>query len=295
MNTLISLRGDDGRYYFMRPDLSKHLPWDSTDVRITADGTEIAAPERGWDRYGRGWITVDFDPAEITLHWRSAVQVVGWRLVDLAYASERTPAELSTDDFADLPEQVRESGIYGPVRKPGEDHSATFTADQWVRYDGSPAPDDGHKWVAKLEHHLTHHPGIHHLFPGHLAGFRETAKKHLERRPGIQYVFDKHSYLEIVFALRYTPPKTRWRPKILASGRKSSSRREEVEDRVTKHVNIPITDQIAGVNRAAAVAEWERRLAELDALADEISTVRACSHCDGAGVVTGDVRKAATS
>lgn len=283
--TLLMLRGGDGRYYYLKPDIAEAPSW-GPKVEWLADGQPVELFNASNPNTPALWLASTDEVAEFTARWSARPTRIGWKLTDPSIATDKLPAEPTSEQFDELPESLRESGLYEGVYAPGEQFERRFVAADWTRYDGEPAPADGLVWTASLPHSLGGHPELAHLFPGHLGGFRVAAIARLKRYPHLKYVFDKVSILEVTVELQYDVPRTRWRPVYLRSGRKSS-KREQVTEKYTKQMTLPIGDRITGGNRAAAVVEWDRRMAELDGFATETAQVRACSHCDGRGVVVG--------
>lgn len=154
----------------------------------------------------------------------------------------------------------------------------------WMFLEGAPPPDDYYIWHGSLPSELRYAPEYLHLFPGHLEGFREAAQAALGELPGVQAYAAGNEPAISVYAHVQLPPLSpiAWEK----PNRPAVRRRKNAASRapVTRSLLIPAPKGIEGENRAAAVEEWERRMASI---VDYVRAIIAdvCPACEGRGFI----------
>ena len=207
--------------------------------------------------------------------------------------SAKYPLELSDEDYdqrRNLDDDERVFALYSAVREPGKP-AATEIEGPWLRLDGEPPPRDGRSWVASLPSELFQRREYLHLFPGYMPGFRDAMQQVIKSLPGVRFCLDSRTSggsLEVTIEVPFDKPQSEFRPRRNLDGSVSRSRKgRTVPVMATRCLVIHVPYRIDAANRAAALAEWERREAEIrQAVAD--ASIAACSACMGHGyVITG--------
>jgi hypothetical protein len=138
-------------------------------------------------------------PGDRLAHYARTVDVVDEEtypptLTPDEYHAKIKPAYPDEDDEDVLivPADDRVRALYTPVYEPTPPTRKPLEHDEWLVLTGAPAPKDGLAWTAALPHMLREHGEYRHLFPGHLAGFREALAARLNEIPGVNAYGSSH-------------------------------------------------------------------------------------------------------
>jgi hypothetical protein len=291
----IALTNGDATFYLL-PRNPFPDRWRADATWSTADGT-LALHRKAVTVFGRDdWHRAAGTPQPVTASRPGRSVKVGYELRNPAAVSEAFPLTRTTLD--DLDDDTA-TALYRTVHEAAEPETVTFTVEAMKVIDGAavPAPEDGLTWVANITDELQHHPEIHHLFPGHLSGFREAVVGAIKAQPfmrgGPSGLLDRAEARTdrdkpgMVLANRSVPYEPR-QTRTVYDERRSRRRpvaREVVE---TKRLSIAlqVPDLIAGKTRAEAVERWHSTVAEILAEVEEALTPAPCWHCQGTGVVS---------
>jgi hypothetical protein len=278
------LHHDGTWFYFLGETASGYM-----GAEVLADGQPMTPCER------RGWYSADHEASVIEIRKRRAPLVTGYLVRDPATVSGKFPQSMTRDEAAGLDSDLL-SQLYSRVTE--EQAPETVLAEgPWLRLEGEPAQGDSHagrSWCSELPFELRHRPEFLHLFPGYFTGFREHMKQVAEKLPRVRYAFDRSvhhqqaSDLEVTLEIPFDKPATEYQPARNLDGTVSRSRKGRmVPVMATRKLEFAVPYRIDGRNRAEAVAEWDRREAELIGAVTSAGTA-ACSACGGHGYVTAD-------
>ncbi|NEA22641.1 hypothetical protein [Actinomadura bangladeshensis] len=238
-----------------------------------------------------GWWATDHEAATITVRRSVPPATTGYRLRDDSAASTKFPAALTPDEWENH-DADRDLlwDLYTTVTEPQPDVVIAIDG-PWLRLDGTPPPDDDSRtWVPRLPDALRNRPEYHHLFPGHMPGFRDHIKRLAERHRHVEHVFTDYQGrrgLTVILKVPFDQPVTEYRPARNNNGSVSRSRKgRTVTVYARRELLLDVHDRtvIQGDARAEAAARWDEQTAHYTALLDEAS-VAACSHCKGHGYV----------
>lgn len=274
---ILCLKHGDAWYYFLPGNSWNRPTWRAEAEERTEDLTPVR------DRWHAGTFLAD----RIARIAPTPAKTVAWQLIDQGAVSDRFPLHLTPEEFAareagkDEDSESVERSLYRAITEPQPDQIEYLTG-PWLRADGEPAPADGRTWVARLPYELSNHRELLHLFPGALQGFREALAERLKRIPDVE-VYTSSGF-QVYAKVPYDPPRQSWQGELLRSGERSKRRGREVAERLTRSQHFNPPREIAGVNRAAAVAAWDEAMAKFVAVVTEMATVRPCGTCGGSGI-----------
>lgn len=242
-----------------------------------------------------GRVTVDTDRKLIaadhkltTVTWtgRPTSRTLGYELNDPATASERYPASVTPQQFAALAEVDEELTwrLYHRITedRPGEQHTADFTHHQVLTGGGLDQHTD-HRWFNGAGHELFAPFG--HLRPGQLHGVWDYIAHALRPLPHVKNVYTNGTEISVYLSLPWDEPQTWWRDRYGVSGKKLRGQEKAVSTHVDKRLELRPPRVIFAENKAAAVAELDRIVAELVGQVRGMNVV-ACSSCKGNGYIT---------
>lgn len=301
---IVALTGDDETYYLVPREPFPTKTWRGDITWAARDGDPLEPTNARRDPYGASrWLKHPGPPRDLIATRPTTPTLTGYRLADPAAESAKFPATLTIEEFkartagfddtADSPE----GALYERVTEPQPDqHMLIPATSMLIIDDATPAPDDGHRWVANLRDELKRHPEVHHLFPGHLVGFRAAFIEAVKALPFMdvrQFIGgdsaredrDRRGYVDITRYAAYEPHHTRFVRDTGSGGRKLQSGRTVTETKMLT-VSLPVPDTIAGTTRAEATIIWEATMSRLLAEVTDALTPAPCWHCRGTGVVT---------
>ncbi|MFI1194148.1 hypothetical protein ACH4T9_12935 [Micromonospora sp. NPDC020750] len=293
-NQIVALTDDNTTYYLLpaRPFGVTYTRADTTWT--TADGNTLTPTRTSPNRIGGGWHQAPGRVQDITVTQPGPPRKTGYRLDDPDMESVKLPATLPADGLAalDLDDDTA-TALYRAVYVDGPPVTRLFPDDDMIVVDdAAPAPDDGLRWVPNLRDELRRHPAVHHLFPGHLEGFRQAVADAAGRLPvvGSRYLDgarvdrERPTVVRVSTEVPYEPHHTRFVHDTGRSGQKLRRGREVVETKRLE-VSVQVPDVIAGRTRADAKARWDAELAAVLDTITEALTPAPCWHCQGTGVV----------
>lgn len=263
-----------------------------TTVEFSSAGDEI-----GWTAASpaakRGWWVGPFAPERVRLTGTPGSHVETYRLTDEVAPSEAYPSTLSAeeyrarvyDDAFDIIDE-RAHALYEAVCVETPPPQEILPVAEMLVLEGEPEPDDGLTWQAKLPFELQYRREYLHLFPGEFAhDFQQTVHDAIEHLPDVEIghcflprIHQRGPFIEVLVRVPFDPPQT--------TMRRPDKRRKAraVERKADVRLQITVPRRIAGENRAAAKATWDRLLA--DALAEvRAAAVKACGCCQGRGYI----------
>lgn len=267
----------------------------------TAVAFSSAGDEIGWTTVNpaarRGWWVGPFAPEHVRLTGAPGSHVEAYRLADGVVPSELYPAALSTEEYRarvyrddlDVIDE-RAHALYEAVRVETPPPQEILHVAELLVLEGEPEPDDALTWQAKLPLELQHRPEYLHLFPGEFAhDFQQTVHDAIERLADVEVahcflprIHQRGQFIEVLVRVPFDPPQTTMRKP--AARRKARAVERAVERKADVRLQITVPRRVAGENRAAAKATWDRLLA--DALAEvRAAAVKACGCCQGRGYV----------
>lgn len=181
--------------------------------------------------------------------------------------------------------------IYEQVKHQPPVQIQVIDLSEWVRLPGELDPEPTARW-ALTDPSLVAVYGAHtaHLWPGYIPGLRDRIFELLKKDPRVQYVFDAKNHptqgrgtLQTTVPIPWEKPRTRLRDRTGADGRKLRGR-EPVPDPIahTATTTLRVPEGLTGVNKAAALAQWEQTVTYyINQLVP--TNVVACDRCDGHG------------
>lgn len=265
---ILVLHHEDTWFYFL-PSSYSTITW----IAEAADKAEALAVTKK-----ARWYTGTFLAERLKQRRPGGHTTVGFKLKDETAASVRFPLVLTvaeweerTDDDDD--DTSLEDSLYSRITEPQPDQDTVFEG-PWLVTDGSPAPQDGRSWSARLPYELQHHSELLHLFPGTLGGFREALVARLNNIPMVTAY--NHTEFSVSASVPYAPPTFSWTGK----GR---AKRQRENSLLRREVWYP-PREIAGVNRAAAAVLWDQTMEQYVKAATDMATVRPCSTCHETGI-----------
>lgn len=241
---------------------------------VLADGEPM---EKAAKDYPNWWIA-DHEAKRIEKVYAPTRKLLSYKLVADVPASEKYPATLSLDDYAERDEydgklSALYEGEYEEVPSKRE-----LVEESFLRLEGAPPPEDGHRYYAKLPYELTHFPQYRHLFPGYLGGFADVLAKRLDEIPGVS-AYNHHPF-KVYAKIDYD------RPVDYFDVGPRGGRKKKTQRTVTRELTgIHPPQRIEGKNRADAVAKWDASMEEYEAAVRRAVEVKLCSHCQGSGIV----------
>ena len=224
----------------------------------------------------------------------------GWILKDPDAASEKFPAELTTQEWTarGLDDEDTDDGfmaqrIYTRRRR----EVPRQPTDTLTPLTGNPDPVPGRGWVADQPASLIYSWNYHHLFPGYMTGLHAAVVAALEAEVGKRHplyytttgVRDRgttgqYRGIEVTIDVPYETPRWREQRRVGRSGRKLKAiDRVPVTQKVT--LNIIPGDTVTGATKTKAAARFDQIVAEWVEWVRSYQVV-ACDHCDGTGTVT---------
>lgn len=258
-------------FYFL-PSSYSTVTW----FAEAGDQTEQLVPTRK-----ARWFSASFLAERIKKRVASAPKTVGWKLKDKSTVSARFPLVLTLAEWdardIDDDDDALEASLYSRITEPQPDQE-TVLEGPWLVTDGEPAPTDGRSWTAKLPYELQHHSELLHLYPGAMGGFREALVVRLNQIPHVTAY--NHAEFSVYTKAPYEPPTFSWTGKGRA--------KRQVQDHMTRHEVWHPPREIQGANREAAAALWDATMTKYLQKATDMATIRPCSTCRGAGVVTAE-------
>lgn len=265
---ILVLHHEDTWFYFL-PSSYNTVTW----FAEAGDTVEELVPTKK-----ARWYTGTFLAERLKQRRPGGKKTVGYTLKDETAASERFPLVLTVaewdertddDDDNDTPEH----SLYARITEPQPDQDTVFEG-PWLVTDGSPAPQDGRSWSARLPYELQHHSELLHLYPGTMGGFREALVLRLNQIPMVTAY--NQAEFSVYAKVRYEPPTFTWTGKGRA--------KRQVESRLMRHETWSPPREVPGVNRAAAAVRWDQLMTQYLQAATDMATVRPCSACHETGI-----------
>ena len=241
-----------------------------------------------------GWHSAPGGVQDLIAEQPGPTQLTGYRLRDPEVESVKFPATLPVGGLNALGlDDDTTNALYQGVYEDGPTITVHFpVANMIVADDGAPPPEDGLRWVPNLRDELRRHPALHHLFPGHLEGFRQAVVDAAGQMPvvgsgyldGARVDRERPTVVRVTTEVPYEPHTTRF---VRATGRNGQTlkRGRDVVETKRLEVSVQVPDVIAGRNRADAKARWDAELASVLDVITEALTPAPCWHCQGTGVV----------
>lgn len=225
------------------------------------------------------WWTTDHEADTISVEIPQRQEVTGYTLGFDFTPSDKWPATLTPEEWEERGGHDNDTltALYeaASITPP----TVTRVIGPWVRLDGEPAPVDGLTWQMSLPYELRTHPEYGHLFPGHLAGFRDHLVEQIKQLPRVKAAYNLPGKPVSVYVdVPFDPPLTKWQK--LPGKRKSS----EVPKTVRRDLKLPVNDLVPGDTRVAAVTKWNEQTADWLAVVRSAG-VAACTTCGGTGHV----------
>lgn len=294
-NQIVALT-DDGITYYLLPGAPFGDAWRRTVTWTTAAGHTLIPVNPNPNRPHGGWHRAPGGVQDLTATQPGPSTKTGYRLRDPDVESPKFPATLPADGLTalDLDDDTA-NVLYQPVYVDGPPVVADFPAADMIVADeaGAPAPDDGLRWVPNLRDELRHHRALHHLFPGHLEGFRQAVVDAAGALPlvrggvlsGARVDRERPTIVRVSTEVPYEPHATRFVRETGRSGQKLKRGRMVTETKRLE-VSVQVPDVIAGRNRADARERWNAELASILDVITEALTPAPCWHCQGTGVVS---------
>ena len=276
--------GDDWFAYLGNVSNVQRVRFKRTPVGKSGGWVEAEAAAR------QGWYRAPVRPTAIETTGRARTEIAEYILAEGIRPSVRFPAKLTPDEWharvynedyevADERTKANYVAVHRDLEPPVEIIDTPL-----LELEGTPAPDDGLTWTARLPFELRAHPEFLHLFPGRFAeSFIDAFEKRADAMPRVVHTYKPNihrrgSHVEVGLKVPFDPPQTRPARKGERRGRRKVARLASVK------LELQVPARIEGVNRAEAKAEWEGTMARL--LAEiEAASVAACGHCDGRGYV----------
>jgi len=283
---------DSYSYYLVAGDGSCFypLPGDVARRVVLGDGwTAKAARMEGRSYESVTWVRTPAPVSAIQLTRAPAKAPCGWRLRTPDAASERYPAEVSEQEWADRgwdgdgDDAYMAGKLYMRVfdEVPVEPESVDVSAMQPLTGE----PDDAPRrvWVVDQPGCLIYTPNYWHLLPGHTAGLRAAVEVELRAKFGKQAVAARSDgTIEVTLHLEYDAPRWRERPRYGARGNRLKTT-DKVKETLALKVPCRVFDGVAGVTKRAAIESFDQAVADwVDWVASH--QVVLCGHCGGAGV-----------
>ncbi|GGM27827.1 hypothetical protein GCM10011608_10780 [Micromonospora sonchi] len=290
---IVALTDDDTTYYLLPGN-----PFGDTYRRVatwtTSAGDALTPVNPASNQHG-GWHKAPGGVQDLTATQPGPSQKTGYRLCDPGMESAKLPATLPVGGLGGLGlDDDTATALYRAVYVDGPPVTCLFPAAAMIVADdaGAPPPDDGLRWVPNLRDELRRHRALHHLFPGHLEGFRQAVVDAAGALPvvGSRYLDgarvdrERPTVVRVSTEVPYEPHTTRFVRDTGRSGRKLQRGRTVTETKRLE-VSVQVPDVIPGRNRAEARERWDAELASiLDAIVGAL-TPAPCWHCQGTGVV----------
>lgn len=266
------------------------------DAQLHAEAGPLAYVRDGI-AYATGWWRADGPPSEVTITWPGRQVKVGYELRNPAAESAAYPLRVAAGAEAEAMrlDDDTMTALYNVLYEPGPVETETIpVADMTIVDDRNiePVPQDGLVWVANVIDELGRHPELHHLFPGHLIGFRKAVVAAIERLPFLRGrgmfdagVYEKDGYVNAHATTAYEPHHTRFVRSVGRNGQPLKRGRDVTETK-TLRVSFPVPSAIAGATRAEAVQRWHEALAVIVEDVTQALTAAPCWHCSGTGIVS---------
>lgn len=292
----MDVRPDFARYAVRHPDgrWLYHLREASQPgvIAVLAEHADSPGTGRPMTRLAEQspWWSTSAEAARITLVVNRGHLITGYRLIDAAAASMKYPATLTVEEWterkdnANSAETERLWSLYTSVSIPQEPAEVSADGPFLILEGGEPPATDGPGWSTNLVDSITQRPEYRHLFPGHLTGLREHLIKAIKRLPRVEHCIDGFQgdpRVYVSLRVPYEKPETYWSADIGRSGKTLKSGRNKPRT-VTRTLHLPIPNQVAGDNYAAALTEWDQQVEHWLGAVTEAS-VAACNHCRGTG------------
>lgn len=272
------LADPSGGYWYLIPD-DNHGWSQATWTGIDADGNEVPTVPNA-EQYAK-WLWCPVVLSAIVRRLPGKTTILDYELNGTVGPTEANPQVISTEEYQRRNKAEDFEGITTRIyqaRKSerGPDEAERFEVSS-VELVGAPPWVGGNEiqgltWKADLPSALRERTEYMHLFPGHLNGVRNAAKKYLDSLDGVQ-VLDYDSKWKVTLRLwNPTPPK----PK---TGRGSRT----TPKRTYRTIEIPIPRppaSIAGTSRDEALAEYQAYLDRAEAI---IANRHRCPTCNGTG------------
>lgn len=286
---------DDSTTYYLLPAAPFGDTWRRTVTWTTAGGDTLTPVNSNPNRPHGGWHQASGGVQDLTASQPGPSVKTGYRLRDPEVESPKFPVELPPDGLAalDLDDDTA-TVLYASVFVDGPTVNRTFAAADMIVADeaAAPAPDDGLRWVPNLRDELKRHRALHHLFPGHLEGFRQAVVDAAGALSlirggvlsGARVDRERPTIVRVSTEVPYEPHTTRFVWDTGRNGQKLKRGRTVVETKRLE-VSVQVPDVIAGRNRADAKTRWDAEMASILDTITEALTPAPCWHCQGTGVV----------
>jgi hypothetical protein len=264
----------------------------------TVDGVPLMQVREG--RSG-GWWQAAGPVQDLVASVPGLPVLAGYVITDEDAVSAKFPSALTREQYdTQFEDDAAGSALYKAVWENGPVQTRVFPADAMlVIGEGTPAPDDGMKWVPNLPDELRRHPELWHQFPGHLTGFRDAAVEAIKTLPvlapqphhsylrdaGVRVDRSRPSEIEVYTHAAYEPRQTRFEHSLGRNGQKLK-RGYHVVEATRLEIKFTVSDTVSGATRAEAVEKWHT---QLDAITDAVTEALSpapCWHCKGTGVVS---------
>lgn len=286
---------DDTTTYYLLPSNPFGDGWRRTVTWTTAVGDTLTPVHAHPNRPAGVWHRAPGPLQDLTATQPGPPQKTGYRLDDPGMESAKLPATLPPDGLSSLGlDEDTADALYTATWVDGPPVTRLFPATDMIVADdtGAPPPDDGLRWVPNLRDELRQHRALHHLFPGHLEGFRQAVADAAGALPvvgsgyldGARVDRERPTVVRVSTEVPYEPHTTRFVRETGRNGQKLKRGRTVTETKRLE-VSVQVPDVIAGRNRADAKARWDAELASILDTITEALTPAPCWHCRGTGVV----------
>jgi hypothetical protein len=284
----------EATYYLALPDGRAAYPMPPWDYRA-AKWVAGEQPAETWIDtidYGRStlWVITAGPVQEITCHPKAHQVLAGYRLRDMAAASEKYPATLTAEEMASHSYDEREvmGGLYEGIYEDGPTQPVVYDVSALVAMPGVADTRPAVQWAADKAHLALYGLTYATQLPGVITGVKDLVAAALKERFGREMNIYDHdsSKISVHLTTGFDVPQFTSRQNKSRRTGKPIKGTTTVPARVSTYFDFTPVRTIAGATKADALIALDAAIEEYSALVESYRPV-ACHHCKGNGYVTG--------